>query len=111
MHHIYLAAHTECILIHHLPNAISATIKPSEDMLCSGVPGNTLGHSHATKAGSWHRMAASLNMRSLLETQIKFQDISDQVSDQVRHKETSKSLDRVQPRAPLKYPISKSVYG
>lgn len=111
MHHIHLAAHTECILIQHLPNTISATIKLSEDMPCSRVPGNILGHPHATKAGSWHRMAASLDMRSVLERQTQFQDISDQVSDQVRHKETSKSLDRVQPWAPLEYPISKSVCG
>lgn len=115
MHHVYLAAHTDCIVIQHLPNAISARIKLNEDMPCSRVPamqrGNALGHPHATKAGSWHRMTASLNVRPLLERQTQLQDISDQVSDQVRDKEISKSLDRAQPRAPLEYPISKSVYG
>jgi len=61
-------------------------------------------------AGSWHRTTASLDVRPS-ERQTQFQHTPDQVSDQVRHKETSMSPDRAQPRAPLEYPTSKPVYG
>lgn len=77
----------------------------------SDASGDALGHPSAMKAGSWHRMIASLDMRALLLRQAQFQDISDEVSDQVRHKETSQPQDRAQPRPPLEYFIPKSVYG